>query len=89
MPADAAQQAVYTLKHFAAGPNSLDHGEYVDGIGVLDLERGVIESTRELPWQTDTFIGGWYYDRSAVYETAAHVVRMLVDIVSKNGNLLH
>ncbi len=46
-----------TLKHFAAGPNSLDHGEYVDGIGVLDLERGVIESTRELPWQTDTFIG--------------------------------
>lgn len=81
-------EAVYTLKHFAAGPNSLDHGEYVDGIGVLDLERGVIEGTRELPWQTDTCIGGWYYDRRAVYKTAAHVVRMLVDIVSKNGNLL-
>ena len=58
-------EAVYTLKHFATGPNALDHGEYVDGIGVLDLERGVIEGIRETPWQTDTCIGGWYYDRRA------------------------
>jgi alpha-L-fucosidase len=36
----------------------------------------------------DTCIGGWFYDRRVVYKTTADVVHMLVDIVSKNGNLL-
>jgi alpha-L-fucosidase len=81
-------EAAYTLKHFSDGPHSLNHGEYREGIGLLDLERGVVPSIREAPWQTDTCIGGWYYNRRAEYKTAAHVVRMLVDIVSKNGNLL-
>lgn len=81
-------EAIYTLKHFAEGPHALNHGEYIDGIGLLDMERGVVPGIREQPWQTDTCIGGWYYDRRTVYKTAAHVVRMLVDIVSKNGNLL-
>jgi alpha-L-fucosidase len=80
-------EAVYTLKHLAE-PHHLNHGEYVDGIGLLDIERGVIGAVRDEPWQTDTCIGGWYYDRRAVYKTAAQVVAMLVDIVAKNGNLL-
>jgi alpha-L-fucosidase len=45
-----------------------------------------------LPWQTDTCIGHWHYDRSVFdhhsYKKAADVIPMLVDIVSKNGNLL-
>jgi alpha-L-fucosidase len=80
-------EAVYTLKHFV-GEHELDHGEYVDGIGVLDLERGVVAQIRDQPWQTDTCIGGWFYDRRSVYKSAAQVVHLLVDIVSKNGNLL-
>ena len=80
-------QAVYTLKHFT-DQHQHNHGEYVEGIGVLDLERGVVSDIREQPWQTDTCIGGWYYNRGVVYKTAEHVIGMLVDIVSKNGNLL-
>ncbi len=85
---NGVSEAIYTLKHYSEGANALNHGEYVDGIGLLDLERGVVPGIREAPWQTDTCIGHWYYDRRAVYKTAEHVVRMLVDIVSKNGNLL-
>jgi alpha-L-fucosidase len=44
------------------------------------------------PWQTDTCIGNWHYDREVFkrhgYKSAASVVRMLADIVSKNGNLM-
>jgi alpha-L-fucosidase len=80
-------EAVYTLKNLQ-GPHALDHGEYVEGIGVLDMERGVVADIQAQPWQTDTCIGGWYYDRRKEYKTAAHVIHMLIDIVSKNGNLL-
>jgi alpha-L-fucosidase len=62
------------------------------GALVEDIERGVAEGIRPMPWQTDTCIGSWHYDRSRFeqhkYKTVAQVVRMLVDIVSKNGNLL-
>jgi alpha-L-fucosidase len=80
-------EAVYTLKHFT-DQHGLNHGEYREGIGVLDLERGVVPDIREQPWQTDTCIGGWFYDRRKTYKTAADMIHMLVDIVSKNGNLL-
>jgi len=57
-----------------------------------DIERGVAEGIREAPWQTDTCIGAWHYERRLYeqnqYKTVAQVVRMLADIVSKNGNLL-
>lgn len=59
---------------------------------VQDIERGVSEAIRPVPWQTDTCIGSWHYDRRIFlehrYKTVPQVVRMLVDIVSKNGNLL-
>lgn len=59
---------------------------------VLDYERGRSSSIEPHPWQTDTCIGDWHYRRSLYtnhqYKTPQQVVRMLVDIVSKNGNLL-
>jgi alpha-L-fucosidase len=59
---------------------------------VPDIERGVAESIRPYVWQTDTCIGEWHYNRRVFdehrYKTVAQVVRMLADIVSKNGNLL-
>ena len=57
-----------------------------------DIERGVSNKIEEEPWQTDTCIGGWHYDRGiyekGCYKTPKTVIQMLADIVSKNGNLL-
>lgn len=55
---------------------------------VRDIERGVMEAASPEPWQTDTSIGDWYYRKGETYKTATQVIQMLVDIVSKNGNLL-
>jgi alpha-L-fucosidase len=40
------------------------------------------------PWQTDTCIGNWHYARGIQYKTPKRIIDMLVDIVSRNGNLL-
>ena len=59
---------------------------------VWDVERGAPDAIQEKPWQTCTCIGSWHYDKHVYYnegyKTAAKVIGMLVDIVSKNGNLL-
>jgi alpha-L-fucosidase len=59
---------------------------------VEDIERGVATDIRPDPWQTDTCIGSWHYDRRIFdehrYKTVPQVVHMLLDIVSKNGNLM-
>lgn len=59
---------------------------------VDDVERGGKTYIETYPWQTDTCIGGWHYDRSLYdkdgYKTAATVIHTLADVVSKNGNLL-
>jgi alpha-L-fucosidase len=58
------------------------------GTCLLDHERGVADAISEVPWQTDTCIGDWHYKRGQEYKTPKKVIDMLVDIVSKNGNLL-
>jgi alpha-L-fucosidase len=58
------------------------------GMWVEDLERGVKDTVSQYPWQTDTSIGDWYYRTGQKYKTSTEVIQMLVDIVSKNGNLL-
>lgn len=59
---------------------------------VWDIERGQSNKIEPLPWQTDTCIGGWHYDRrlydNGGYKSAKTVVHTLADIVSKNGNLM-
>lgn len=59
---------------------------------VWDVERGIPDDIQALPWQTCTCIGEWHYNRSVYekdkYKPADHIIRMLIDIVSKNGNLL-
>ena len=59
-----------------------------NGICLLDLERGVVDRIWDEPWQTDTCIGSWHYSSDVTYKSAKIVVDMLVDIVSRNGNLL-
>jgi len=61
------------------------------GQGVMfveDLERSVKEGGSPVPWQTDTSIGDWFYRTGQNYKTSTQIIQMLVDIVSKNGNLL-
>lgn len=59
---------------------------------VEDAERGLLGEIREHPWQTDTCLGSWHYDRSYffnnTYKTPSEVIHILCDTVSKNGNLL-
>jgi alpha-L-fucosidase len=59
---------------------------------VWDIERGQSNVIEPFTWQTDTCIGGWHYDKRVYegkrYKTAKTVVHTLVDVVSKNGNLL-
>ncbi len=62
--------------------------EASNGRFVHDVEKGVIEDISEYPWQTDTSIGDWFYSEGQKYKTATEIIQMLVDIVSKNGNLL-
>ena len=68
--------AVYTCKESSSG-------EWVH-----DLERGIQDSISVYPWQTDTSIGDWFYRTGQKYKTSTDIIQMLVDIVSKNGNLL-
>jgi alpha-L-fucosidase len=59
---------------------------------VYDIERGKAAEILPQPWQTDTCIGDWHYKRSRYetdgYKKSGDVIRMLIDIVSKNGNLM-
>jgi alpha-L-fucosidase len=59
---------------------------------VWDIERGRSDQIEPLPWQADTCIGNWHYSvdiyQQHRYKTAQTVIATLVDIVSKNGNLL-
>jgi alpha-L-fucosidase len=59
---------------------------------VEDFERGFVDSTKTHPWQTCSCIGDWHYNRDVYtqkrYKTVPRVVHQLIDIVSKNGNLL-
>ncbi len=59
---------------------------------VWDVERGAPNQIMDEPWQCCNCLGDWHYN-TAVYEngwykSAATVAKLLVDIVSKNGNML-
>lgn len=71
-------EAVMNLKH---GPDKRAF--------VWDIERGQSDALQKNAWQTDTDLqGGWYYRKTGVQFTPELAIANLVDIVSKNGNLL-
>jgi alpha-L-fucosidase len=80
---------------------SLKYGDHVGVINykdyalqeqsaVLDLERGQLSDIRPLYWQTDTSISNksWGNIKDDTFKSPQFVIHQLVDIVSKNGNLL-
>jgi alpha-L-fucosidase len=63
---------------------------YPENVAVFDIERGSSKATKKFPWQTDTSIGkkSWGYIDGEENKTPNEIVDALIDIVSKNGNLL-
>jgi alpha-L-fucosidase len=61
-----------------------------DHSAVLDVERGQLAGIRPLHWQTDTSVGNksWGYIENDTFKSPEFIIHQLVDIVSKNGNLL-
>jgi alpha-L-fucosidase len=59
---------------------------------VRDFEMSQADAIQPDPWQTDACIGSWHYNRSLLenhrYRTPQAMVQLLVNVVSKNGNLL-
>ena len=57
-----------------------------------DVERGAPNQIINRPWQTCSCIGGWHYNTEIYekgwYKTASQIAKLLVEVVSKNGNLL-
>lgn len=54
-----------------------------------DYERSIgNDGIQPRPFETGTCIGQWHYKKDLQYKTVGQVVRMLVDVVSKNGTLL-
>lgn len=60
------------------------------GSGIVDVERGKFASAKPYHWQTDTAIArnSWCYTTSLDYKSSREILCYLIDVVSKNGNLL-
>lgn len=70
----------------------IDYKEYAmqEHSAVLDVERGQLGDIRPMHWQTDTSVSNksWGYIKDDTFKSAQFIVDQLIDIVSKNGNLL-
>ena len=66
------------------------HDAFMFGTAVPDIERGQFAEAKPYYWQTDTSVAlnSWCYTENNQYRSAAEILCDLVDIVSKNGNLL-
>lgn len=64
--------------------------QFAEGSALFDMERGKMDALRLTPWQSDTSVSikSWGYAQNDQYRTPKSLVADLIDIVSKNGNLL-
>ena len=63
---------------------------YPEGTAVIDFERDGDTKIGALPWQSDDSVGdrSWGYIEDDDYKSPQFLVDGLIDVVSKNGNLL-
>ena len=66
------------------------HDAFMFGTALVDIERGQFAQIQPFYWQTDTAIAknSWCYTENNDFKKAKDILCDLVDIVSKNGNLL-
>lgn len=64
--------------------------QFAEGSALFDIERGKTDALKLTPWQSDTSVSikSWGYTQGDSYRTPESLVADLIDIVSKNGNLL-
>ena len=78
--ADAGKKGAICYKHDAMA----------FGSGIPDVERGSFGEAKPYLWQTDTSVArnAWCYTDTLKYKNSGELIRVLIDTVSKNGNLL-
>ena len=66
------------------------HDALAFGSGIVEMERGGFAEIQPFTWQTDTAIArnSWGYTEQLDYKSAKEIIQTLIDVVSKNGNLL-
>ncbi len=66
------------------------NGELPKSVSLMDLEKGRMDDKTEFSWLTDETIahGSWSYTTTMQVKPAKEIIHVLVDIVSKNGNLM-
>lgn len=66
------------------------HDAMMFGSGIVEVERGGFAEPKPYSWQTDTAVArnSWCYTDTLDYKTSSEIICTLVDVVSKNGNLL-
>ena len=79
-----------SLKHGPVGIITYKQVAMQKNSALLDLERGQLASINPDYWQTDTSVSNksWGYIENDTFKSPAFIVHQLVDVVSKNGNLL-
>ena len=83
----------YNYSHKNGGPVGVitykDYAMHEDS-AVLDIERGQLAGIRPQYWQTDTSVSNksWGYIEHDTFKSPRFIVHQLIDVVSKNGNLL-
>jgi alpha-L-fucosidase len=95
------QYGMQLIAHYL-NENAKEHNGSEEGVVnvkagsfVRDYERGVSATLQDKPWQDDTSLSGWFYmnhnphnDPKSLVKGAPTVIDTLIDVVSKNGNLL-
>jgi alpha-L-fucosidase len=66
------------------------HDALAFGSGIVDVERGRFSEAKPYSWQTDTAVArnSWCYTTSLDYKSSKELICYLIDVVSKNANLL-
>ncbi|MHC5248653.1 alpha-L-fucosidase [Enterococcus sp. LJL90] len=69
---------------------SYKHDAMMFGSGIVEIERGKFADSQPFYWQTDTAIArnSWCYTTTLDYKTPKEILHDLIEVVSKNGNLL-
>jgi len=64
--------------------------DFAENSGQIDIEAGQLGEKASFVWQTDDVMDwkSWGYLTEPEYKSAGRIVRQLIDVVSKNGNLL-
>ncbi|MDR3774163.1 MAG: alpha-L-fucosidase [Terracidiphilus sp.] len=76
----AAREVVMTYKE----------KDFATGSGQIDIEAGQLGEKASFVWQTDDVMdwNSWGYLTQPNYKSAGRILRQLIDVVSKNGNML-